>query len=240
MHDVPLAAFTADGLSVIASKIGNPVMLDSYTCTICNESWGRSSYARATIEIEADVALKESVTVAVPNIEGDGHTCEKVSVEYEWKPPHCMTCKTFCHAADACPLIVKEQPKKVVEEKNDGFQVAQGRNKGKKQVDKSFAVKPKTNLAFKQTPKPIMQGVWKRKNEGTKTFNPFSVLASTSGTNVEDVQTGGNVNQSNVEVRLELDEEDIEHVYDESIQYMASDGSKSVGASTPNINVPNV
>ncbi|PWA51474.1 hypothetical protein CTI12_AA452390 [Artemisia annua] len=98
-------------------------------------------------------------------------SCEEVSVEYDWKPSHCITCKTFCHAADACPLIVKEQPKKVVEEKNDGFQVVQGRDKGKKQ----------------------------------------------------DVQTGGNVKQSDAEVCLESDEEDIEHVYDESIQYMASD-----------------
>ena len=29
LHDVPLAAFTADGLSVVASKIGTPLMLDS-------------------------------------------------------------------------------------------------------------------------------------------------------------------------------------------------------------------
>lgn len=59
MHDVPLAAFTADGLSVIASKIGNPLMLDSYTSTMCSESWGLSSYARAMIEIPSEVKLKE-------------------------------------------------------------------------------------------------------------------------------------------------------------------------------------
>ena len=51
MHDAPLAAFTADGLSVIASTIGNPLMLDAYSSTMCNESWGRSSYARALIEV---------------------------------------------------------------------------------------------------------------------------------------------------------------------------------------------
>ncbi|GKG04396.1 hypothetical protein Tco_0314783, partial [Tanacetum coccineum] len=58
MHDIPLAAFTADGPSVIASK-------------------GRSSYARAMIEIDVDVELKETVTVVVPNLEGEGYTCEK-------------------------------------------------------------------------------------------------------------------------------------------------------------------
>ncbi|KAJ0615164.1 hypothetical protein HanIR_Chr02g0070901 [Helianthus annuus] len=38
MHDVPLAAFTEDGLSLVASKIGVPKMLDSYTATMCAES----------------------------------------------------------------------------------------------------------------------------------------------------------------------------------------------------------
>ena len=47
MHDVPLAAYTSDGLSMIATKIGKP--LDSYTSTMCLDSWRPSSYARALI-----------------------------------------------------------------------------------------------------------------------------------------------------------------------------------------------
>lgn len=57
LHDVPLPAFTTDGLSVIASKIGNLLRIDSYTCTMCSESWGRSSYARAMIEVTSQVEL---------------------------------------------------------------------------------------------------------------------------------------------------------------------------------------
>ncbi|GKG23346.1 hypothetical protein Tco_0391382, partial [Tanacetum coccineum] len=72
MHDVLMAGFTGDGLSIIASKIGNPIMLDSYTCTMCNESWGRSSFSRATIEVQAEVKLKESVVIVVPNLNGEG------------------------------------------------------------------------------------------------------------------------------------------------------------------------
>ncbi|KAJ0942865.1 hypothetical protein HanPSC8_Chr03g0097231 [Helianthus annuus] len=66
MHDVPLTAYTEDGLSLIASKIGVPKMLDTYTATMCAESWGRSSYARALIEVQAGAEVKRSVTV-VPN-----------------------------------------------------------------------------------------------------------------------------------------------------------------------------
>ncbi|GJY12142.1 zinc knuckle CX2CX4HX4C containing protein [Tanacetum coccineum] len=42
-HDVPLVAYTSDGLSLMATKIGNPMMLDSYTNFMCLESWGRET-----------------------------------------------------------------------------------------------------------------------------------------------------------------------------------------------------
>ncbi|GJV92489.1 hypothetical protein Tco_1540302 [Tanacetum coccineum] len=35
--------------SLIATFIGKPVMLDSYTSSICNDSWGRSSFARCDL-----------------------------------------------------------------------------------------------------------------------------------------------------------------------------------------------
>ncbi|GKB53941.1 hypothetical protein Tco_0904694 [Tanacetum coccineum] len=44
IHGVPVTAFTKDGLSVIATKIGTPLMLDSHTSDMCIQSWGRSSY----------------------------------------------------------------------------------------------------------------------------------------------------------------------------------------------------
>ncbi|GKA45261.1 hypothetical protein Tco_0738057 [Tanacetum coccineum] len=52
-HDVLLVAYTSDGLSTIAMKISTPMMLESYTNSMCLESWGRSSYARILIEIDA-------------------------------------------------------------------------------------------------------------------------------------------------------------------------------------------
>ncbi|GJS53598.1 beta-caryophyllene synthase [Tanacetum coccineum] len=38
LHGVPLTAFSEDDLSVIATKLGNPLMLDSYTSDICIQS----------------------------------------------------------------------------------------------------------------------------------------------------------------------------------------------------------
>ncbi|GJW53300.1 retrotransposon protein, putative, ty1-copia subclass [Tanacetum coccineum] len=41
LHGVPITTFSDDGLSVIATKLGNPLMLDSYTSDMCLQSWGR-------------------------------------------------------------------------------------------------------------------------------------------------------------------------------------------------------
>ncbi|GJZ82898.1 hypothetical protein Tco_0648071 [Tanacetum coccineum] len=72
MHDVPIAVFFEDGLSMIATKLRRPIMLDAYTSTMCLESWGQR------------------------------HTMEKIQIEYEWKPPRCYAYKIFGHANDQC------------------------------------------------------------------------------------------------------------------------------------------
>ena len=38
LHEITITAFTKDGLSAIAIKLGTPLRLDSYTSTMCMES----------------------------------------------------------------------------------------------------------------------------------------------------------------------------------------------------------
>nr|GEW70196.1 hypothetical protein [Tanacetum cinerariifolium] len=76
-----------DGLSLIGTQIGKPVMLDAFTSSICIEPWGRMGFARALIEVEADKNLKEEIIMAVPRLEEEGHNIERIRVKYEWKPP---------------------------------------------------------------------------------------------------------------------------------------------------------
>ncbi|GJX32543.1 putative reverse transcriptase domain-containing protein [Tanacetum coccineum] len=38
LHDIPVTAFTEDGLSAMAIKLGKPVMLDAYTSSMCMQS----------------------------------------------------------------------------------------------------------------------------------------------------------------------------------------------------------
>nr|GEX14194.1 hypothetical protein [Tanacetum cinerariifolium] len=73
MYNVPVLAYLEDGLSLLATQIGKPIMLDAFTSSMCVESWGRISFARALIEIDAAVGLKNEVSMAIPAEEGDGH-----------------------------------------------------------------------------------------------------------------------------------------------------------------------
>ncbi|GJT66719.1 cytokinin dehydrogenase 3-like protein [Tanacetum coccineum] len=78
LHGVPITAFREDGLSAIATKLGTPIMLDSYTVDICMHSWGRSSYARAMIKLQADVELKDTIMVAMPKIYEKGWSVPRI------------------------------------------------------------------------------------------------------------------------------------------------------------------
>ncbi|GKA37373.1 hypothetical protein Tco_0723938 [Tanacetum coccineum] len=75
-HDVPNNAFTEYGLSVIATKLGTPLM---------------ERYARAMNELRAREEFKDTLVVAIPKIDGKGYTLSSINIEYEWKPPRCSS-----------------------------------------------------------------------------------------------------------------------------------------------------
>ncbi|GJT95391.1 zinc knuckle CX2CX4HX4C containing protein, partial [Tanacetum coccineum] len=116
-HDVPLVAYTSDGLSLMATKISNPIMLDSYINFMCLESLEQSSYARVLNEINAYNDFSDNFVMAVPNLKRNRYTKETIHVEYEWKPPHCSTCLIFSHSLVDCP---KAAPKRVVNSMEKG------------------------------------------------------------------------------------------------------------------------
>ncbi|GJR73883.1 hypothetical protein Tco_0086248 [Tanacetum coccineum] len=69
LHGDSMIVFSEDGLSAITTKLGTPFMLDSYTSYMCMQSWGTLSYARAMIELRADVELKDTIVVAMPKLD---------------------------------------------------------------------------------------------------------------------------------------------------------------------------
>ena len=66
LHNVPLMAYSEDGLSLITIQVGKPIMLDAFTSFMCVDSWGHISFACALIELSLDYELKREVIMAIP------------------------------------------------------------------------------------------------------------------------------------------------------------------------------
>ncbi|GKD31623.1 zinc knuckle CX2CX4HX4C containing protein [Tanacetum coccineum] len=103
IHNVPVVAFSEVGLSLITTQLGRPLMLDTCTSDMCLNPWGPKTYARVLIELSADKAIMDSITVVIPFPNGTGHSLENLDVAYEWRPLRCSNCKIFNHDDDCCP-----------------------------------------------------------------------------------------------------------------------------------------
>ncbi|GKC53581.1 RNA-directed DNA polymerase, eukaryota, reverse transcriptase zinc-binding domain protein [Tanacetum coccineum] len=78
LHNVPLEAWTSNGISAIASGLGKSLIIDKTT----------------TKKIEICYKNNDKRT-----------KCSKfVKVEYSWKPPKCCECKVFGHTENTCGL----------------------------------------------------------------------------------------------------------------------------------------
>ncbi|XP_071714513.1 uncharacterized protein [Rutidosis leptorrhynchoides] len=219
LHDVPLAGFTADGLSVIASNIGTPMMLDSYTSTMCNESWGRPNYARAMIEVKADTDFKETVKVAIPSV---------VKIEYEWKPPRCSACLIFGHMNAQCSKNIVPKVANIQVDK-DGFTVVGKNVKQSTANGNGFVVgKPRTKLVYLQKgavdPKPTTTGSIPKKISDANSFDALKDLDESVPEHAEN------------DKRVLDDEESDLETHDKD----SSNENKTEGASTPVEKVVNV
>ncbi|KAJ0669380.1 hypothetical protein HanPI659440_Chr17g0700501 [Helianthus annuus] len=233
MHDVPLAAFTDDGLSLVASMIGTPKLLDTYTASMCAESWGRSSYARSLIEVQAGAELKKSVIVAIPSMDGSGYSKVEVKIEYDWEPLRCSSCCVFGHDDSSCPKNPQVTPSGDAEKNNDDFQVVEG--KKKKVNNQGIHMKnQKPKLVYRPVanPKPKSSSKSPMQNQ-VSTSNTFDILKDDTGN-----QRGskvGRVEKKPSHDRQESDEEEVEEVYNETSAFMTSGThpfSSKAGAST--------
>ncbi|KAI3802202.1 hypothetical protein L1987_30332 [Smallanthus sonchifolius] len=239
MHDVPLPAFTEDGLSLLASKVGVPKRLDSYTAKMCVESWGRSSFVRALIEIQAGMELKRNVMVAVPALDGKGYTKMEVKIEYDWEPLRCSTCCVFGHNDNSCPKNPKPANDEV-NRNNDGFQDVKGKNK--KADQHGFHVKnQKSKLVYRPVVKPkLVENMASSSNVPVR--NSFDVLQDESGAQeiptverLEKQQMVNPIGEKGGTEEVVVDDIDVDDMLHDYVEGHDSKkkNNKSEGSSTP-------
>ncbi|GJX07984.1 reverse transcriptase domain, reverse transcriptase zinc-binding domain protein [Tanacetum coccineum] len=71
LHHVPIVAYSEVRLSLITTQIGKPIMLDSYTSSMCLKSWGEKEYVRALIEVSSETELIEILRESTKVIKKD-------------------------------------------------------------------------------------------------------------------------------------------------------------------------
>nr|GEW88149.1 hypothetical protein [Tanacetum cinerariifolium] len=112
-------------------QVRSSIMLDAYTSTMCLNSWGRNTYARALIGVSSTSDLVKSLIVDIPFQNGPGHSLETIDIEYEWKPPRCYTCKILDHMDEHCPKKPKTTTTTPTPVTDDGFVKETRKGKGK-------------------------------------------------------------------------------------------------------------
>ncbi|PWA49443.1 hypothetical protein CTI12_AA482340 [Artemisia annua] len=60
MYDIPLEAWTVQGISTLASYLGKPIMMDDMTAQMCQYGKGRIGYGRVLVEVQAKITLSVS------------------------------------------------------------------------------------------------------------------------------------------------------------------------------------
>ncbi|GKF24135.1 hypothetical protein Tco_0076457, partial [Tanacetum coccineum] len=157
LHDISIVAFTADGLSVMATRLG------------------RMDYAHATIDIRVDRELKDEMIIAIPNVEDDEEVLHTVRVEYEWEPPRCRVCMIFGHDKLSCSKWAVDKPKKQ-HTTYDGFQLPPRHTSCSTNMGPKVQYKPKKQVYQAVSKKNGASSSGMKKNSETNSANLFDAL----------------------------------------------------------------
>ncbi|GJZ19411.1 sugar transport protein 13 [Tanacetum coccineum] len=150
---------------------------------MCLSSWGRSTYARALIEVSADKEILESLTIAIPVGKDKGHTLATIDIEYEWKPPRCSHCLIFDHITDKCPKMPKETIPNTTDD--EGFvEVKKKKNKNKSKpqrpIDGIRLTKPPPKMYYRRVEAGESSKASETQSKSTKVVNKPEVTVSNS------------------------------------------------------------
>ncbi|GJY87332.1 RNA-directed DNA polymerase, eukaryota, reverse transcriptase zinc-binding domain protein [Tanacetum coccineum] len=112
IYNVPLEAWNVEGISRIASRIGNPIFMDRITTDMCERSYYRASFTRVLVEVDSTKGLVDIVEVWYRSL---GKSM-MLDVEYVWRPPICEHCKIFGHTLKSCRAKDLTEEEKILNE----------------------------------------------------------------------------------------------------------------------------
>nr|GEX34492.1 hypothetical protein [Tanacetum cinerariifolium] len=87
LRNLPLEAWTSKGISAVASRLGNPLIMDQTTTQICKAGYGRLGFARVLIDVEAEKRLPDKIDTIYKKRDGLVTAKKSVDINYDWSPP---------------------------------------------------------------------------------------------------------------------------------------------------------
>ncbi|GJT01521.1 zinc knuckle CX2CX4HX4C containing protein [Tanacetum coccineum] len=108
IFNVPLEAWNKEGISRIASRIGTPIIMDKVTTSVFERGYGRASFARVLIKVNAAEGIVDNVEIWYKKL----NRTMKLRVEYAWQPPICSHCCVFGHSFKGCNFRVLSDEEK--------------------------------------------------------------------------------------------------------------------------------
>nr|GEV18552.1 hypothetical protein [Tanacetum cinerariifolium] len=112
MTDDPLEACSIDGISALASRLGNHLIMDIATTNVCHNGMGGLDYARVLVEMDVKKEFKKVIEVQCRDGENKVKGTNIVNVFHDWKPSPCTHFKVFGHDFKGCT----KSPKTLEEE----------------------------------------------------------------------------------------------------------------------------
>ncbi|GJY41346.1 hypothetical protein Tco_0428616 [Tanacetum coccineum] len=100
--NLPLEAWSFKGISVVASRLGTPLIMDQTTTNMCNLGNSRPGFARFLVNVEAGKGIPGQIDIVYKNKEGMVTGNKSVNGSYNWAPPLCSYCKNFGHNDKNC------------------------------------------------------------------------------------------------------------------------------------------
>nr|GEZ03082.1 hypothetical protein [Tanacetum cinerariifolium] len=85
-------AWSAKGISTLASSLGKPPIMDDMTTQMCQYGKGMIGYVRVLVEVSACKEFKEFIEFQYKDDKGVIVRSKKIKVEYSWKPARCNDC----------------------------------------------------------------------------------------------------------------------------------------------------
>ena len=97
MMHVHLEAWSIEGISALASSLGNPLVMNSMTTAMCHSGIGSLDFDRVLIEMDVEKEFKYEIQIQYKDKENKVKGTKKIQVAYDWKPPVSSHCNVFGH-----------------------------------------------------------------------------------------------------------------------------------------------